>query len=77
MGWQTVHCAGSAVRKTSAHILCRFEALASIRQAYLGSFFLEPEDFKSQTLGAILRFSKVAGLPWKTVGAQKAGFAKT
>jgi hypothetical protein len=37
--------------------------LASIRQAYLGSFFLESEDIKSQNLGAIWRFSKAAGLP--------------
>jgi hypothetical protein len=49
--------------ETSAHMLCRCEALASIRQAHLGSFFLEPEDVKSQTLGAIWRFSKAAGLP--------------
>jgi hypothetical protein len=48
--------------ETSAHILCRCEALASIRQAHLGSF-LEPVDVKSQTLGAIWRFSKAAGLP--------------
>jgi hypothetical protein len=57
-----------------AHILCRCEALASIRHAYLGSFFLEPEDMKSQNLGAIWRFSKATGLPRKTVGAQRAGF---
>jgi hypothetical protein len=49
--------------ETSAHILCQCEALASIRQAYLGSFFLEPEDINSQTLGAIWHFSKAAGLP--------------
>jgi hypothetical protein len=48
--------------ETSAHILCQCEALASIRQAHLGSF-LEPEDIKSQTLGTIWRFSKAAGLP--------------
>jgi predicted Zn-ribbon and HTH transcriptional regulator len=28
--------------ETSVHILCRCEALASIRQAQLGSFFMEP-----------------------------------
>jgi len=28
----------------SVHILCECEALASLRQAYLGSFFLDPED---------------------------------
>jgi len=39
--------------ETSAHILCDCEALASLRHAYLGSFFLEPEDIKSLGLGAI------------------------
>jgi hypothetical protein len=34
---------------------------------------LEPEDVKSQTLGAIWLFSKADGLLWKTVGAQRAG----
>jgi predicted Zn-ribbon and HTH transcriptional regulator len=49
--------------ETSVHIVCRCEALASIRCAYLGSPFLEPEDIKSHTLGAIWCFSKAAGLP--------------
>jgi predicted amidophosphoribosyltransferase len=49
--------------ETSAHILCRCEALASIRHAHLGSFFLEPEDIKRQNLRAIWRFGKAAGLP--------------
>jgi hypothetical protein len=48
--------------ETSAHILCRSEALASIRHAHLGSSFLEPEDIKHQNLGAIWRFIKAAGL---------------
>jgi len=38
--------------ETSAHSLCEYEALASLRHAYLGSFFLEPEDIKSIILGA-------------------------
>jgi hypothetical protein len=50
--------------ETSAHILCRCEALASFRHAHLGSFFMEPEDIKHQNLGAIWRFSKAAGLAW-------------
>jgi len=37
----------------SAYILCECEALASLRHAYLGSFFLEPEDMMSISLGAI------------------------
>ena len=49
--------------KTSAHILCECEALASLRHVYLGSFFLEPEDIKSISLWAIWNFSKVTGLP--------------
>jgi len=49
--------------ETSAHILCECEALVSLRHAYLGSFFLEPEDIRSLGLGAIWNFSKVTGLP--------------
>jgi hypothetical protein len=48
--------------KTSAHILCECEALASHRHAHLGSF-LEPEDIKSISMGAIWNFSKATGLP--------------
>ena len=47
--------------ETSPHILCECEALASLGHAYLGSFFLEPEE--SFGLGAIWNFSKVMGLP--------------
>jgi len=47
--------------ETSAHILCQCEALASLRHAYLGSFFLEPEYIKSISLGAIWNFSKATG----------------
>ena len=49
--------------ETSAHILCECEALAALRHRYLGSSFLEPEDVKSISLGAIWSFSKAAGLP--------------
>jgi hypothetical protein len=59
--------------ETSALFLCRCKALASIRQAYLGSFCLEPEDIKSQNLGAFWRFSKAARLPRKMTGAKRAG----
>jgi len=54
--------------ETSAHILCECEALASFRHAYLGCFFLEPEDIRSLGLGAIWIYSKVAGLPWFDMG---------
>ena len=49
--------------ETSTHILCECEALASLRHAYLGSFFLEPEDIRRLDLGAIWNYSKVSGLP--------------
>ena len=54
--------------ETSAHILGECEALASLRHAYLGSFFLEPEDIRSLGLGAIWNCSKVTGLPCFDVG---------
>jgi hypothetical protein len=54
--------------ETSAHILCECEVLAALRCRYLGSFFLEPEDIKSLSLGAIWSFSKDAGLPWYDMG---------
>ena len=31
--------------ENSVHVLCECEALASLRHAYLGSFFLDPGDF--------------------------------
>jgi hypothetical protein len=49
--------------ETSAHILCEREALASLRHAYFGSFFLEQKDIKNMSFGAIRDFSKATGLP--------------
>jgi hypothetical protein len=49
--------------ETSVHILCECEALASLRHAYLCSFFLDPKDIGSISLGAIWIFSKGIGLP--------------
>ena len=49
--------------ETSTHILCECEALASLRHAHLGSFFLEPKDIQSISLGAIWSFSNALGLP--------------
>jgi hypothetical protein len=49
--------------ETSAHILCECEALAVLRNRYLGSLFLEPVDIKNLRLGAIWSFCKAAGLP--------------
>ena len=57
-------CRKCGVREeTSAHILCECEALASLRHAHLGSFFLEPEDIRTTGLGAIWTYSKATGLP--------------
>jgi len=39
------------IEKTSAHILCECEALASLRHAHLGFFFLEPKDIQSISRG--------------------------
>jgi len=44
--------------ETSLHILCECEALASHRHAYLGSFFLDPEDIRELGVGAIWNFAK-------------------
>jgi len=37
-----------AEEETSADILCECEAMAILRHTYLGSFFLDTEDFRSQ-----------------------------
>ena len=55
-------------QENSAHILCEYEALASLWHAYLGSSFLEPEDIRSLGLEAIWNYSKVTGLPWFDMG---------
>ena len=49
--------------ETLEHILYEYEALASLRHTYLGSFFLEPVDIKTISLGAIWNFSKAIPLP--------------
>jgi hypothetical protein len=57
-------CRGCGVKEeTSVHILCECEALASLRHMHPGSFFLEPEDIKSISLGAIWSFSRATQLP--------------
>jgi len=57
-------CRGcGAEDEISAHTLCECEALVSLRHAYLGSFFLEPEDIERISLGAIWNLRKVTGLP--------------
>jgi len=44
--------------ETSVHILCDCEGLASLRYAYLGSFFLDPEDIMNLSLGPIWNYGK-------------------
>jgi hypothetical protein len=48
--------------ETSVHILCGCEALASFRHAYLGSFFLGPENIMELGMEAIWNFAKGTGL---------------
>ena len=48
--------------ETSVHILSECEAVASLRHIS-GSFFLDPEDIKISSLGAIWNFAEEAGLP--------------
>ena len=57
-----------AEEEISAHILCECEVLTSLRYVYLRSFFLDPEDINSLSLGAIWNFSKGTGLPWADIG---------
>jgi len=48
--------------ETTDHIVCECEALASLKHAYLGSFFLDPEDIINLIIGAIWKFGKGTGL---------------
>ena len=48
--------------ETSVDISCEFEALASFRHTYLGSFFLDPEDIRKLSIGVIWNFAKGTGL---------------
>jgi hypothetical protein len=48
--------------ETSAHVLCECAALATHRHVYLSSFFLNPEDVRELSLGAIWTFITRTGL---------------
>jgi len=48
--------------ETSVHILCECEALASLRHAYLVSYFLDPENIMNLSTGTIWVSGKGAGL---------------
>ena len=67
-----IHRACGVKEETSAHILCECEALASLRHTYLGSFFLEPEDIKSISLGAVCSYGRATRLLWFWYGEQRA-----
>jgi hypothetical protein len=49
-------------KKTSVHVLCECEALASLRHSYLGSICLDPEDIRKLSIGAIWNFAEGTGL---------------
>jgi len=51
-----------AEEETSAHILCQCEALATLRHM-MSSFFFNPHDVRSLSLGVISKFIKQRGLP--------------
>ena len=42
----------------SVHILCECETLTSLRDTYLGSFFLDLEDVRALSVGASWNFAK-------------------
>jgi hypothetical protein len=48
--------------ETPVHVLCEYEALASLRHSYLGFFFLNPEDVRVLEVGAVWNFAKGTGL---------------
>ena len=53
-----------AAEETWPHILCECEALVTLRRTKLGSFFLDLEDVRSLSLGAVLNYSRGTGLRW-------------
>jgi hypothetical protein len=58
---------------TSAHVLCEFKALATLRHIYLGSFYLDPENVRDLSLRTIWNFFRRTGLLWlgSNEGAQR------
>jgi hypothetical protein len=50
------------LRRKPQSTFCVSEALTSLRHAYLGSFFLDPEDIRILGMGAIWNFAKGTGL---------------
>jgi hypothetical protein len=67
-------CRKCTEEETSIHVMCECESLASLRHAFLGSFFLDPEDIMNLSVGAIWNFGKVTGILYlvSEYGAQRA-----
>jgi hypothetical protein len=60
---KNAHCRKCGTdEETSAHILCKCEALASFRYTHLGSFLLDPEGIRELGTGDIWSFGKGTGL---------------
>jgi hypothetical protein len=62
--------------ETSAHILCECEVLASLKYAYLGSFFLDPGDIQILSMGPSGILAKEQSAPElvSNYGAQRVRF---
>jgi len=56
------NCRKCDTEEASVHILCECEVLASLRQAYVGSFFFDPENIMNLSTGTIWKFGKGTGL---------------
>jgi len=52
-----------AEEEISARVLCECEAFATLIYTYLCYFFLDPEDLRSLSLGAVWNHLERAGLP--------------
>jgi len=50
------------MRRKPQSTFCEFEALASLRHEHPGSFFMDPEDIRKLSIGAIWNFAKGTGL---------------
>jgi hypothetical protein len=52
-----------AEKENSAHVVCEYEALATLRHTYLHSFFLDPVMLEVLSLGVIWNLIKGTGHP--------------
>lgn len=51
-------------KKPQLTFFCEYEALATRRHTSLGYFFLDPEDLRCLSTGAVWSFIEATGLPW-------------